>query len=67
MRYIEDDFDLDQFKRSFRQKFIVEVSPGNKILNGVVSAAVWLASLAVAFVLAYFLFRGGQYLIDLVR
>jgi len=62
MKFIEDDFELDEFKKEFKIKFIIQVSPGKKALNVIVTILIWL----LAFLVAYPLFKGGQYLIDLI-
>ena len=64
MKFIEDDFEFAQYKKP-AYKTPDAPSGKNKIFQAVLTVAVWLVSLAMAFVLAYFLFRGGQYLIDL--
>ena len=61
MKFTEDDFDLDEYKKKFNNKNIINVSPKNKALNILVSILVWV----LAFLVAYPLFMGGQYLIDL--
>ena len=61
MKYLEDEFDLEEYKRSFSKRQIVPV----KHKNVFVSFALTLVELALAFTVAYFLFRGGQYLLDL--
>jgi len=60
MKYIEDDFDLAEFKRTFRQKNVVP-ERRNIFMNFVLT----VFELALAFVAAYYLFKGGQYLIDM--
>ena len=93
MKYIEDDFEFNQYKKPAAAKTggkktadfgggksidIVDgmiVDSGGetarfsklpKPLGFIVSGLVWLASLALAFAAAYYLYRGGQYLIDLI-
>jgi len=75
MKYIEDDFELKQYKRPPSIVEPINFSDGGeavrfsglpKPLNYIVSALVWLASLALAFAAAYYLYRGGQYLIDMI-
>jgi len=61
MKFIEDEFDLEEYKRSFNKSRIVPV----KRKNIFVSFFLTLVELALAFTVAYFMFRGGQYLIDL--
>ena len=61
MKYIEDEFDLDEFRESFRLMRIVPV----KNMNIFVKFFLTLAELAVAFTVAYYLYKGGQFLIDL--
>jgi len=65
MKFIEDDFEFIQYKKT--PVTIPDERPSviKKLLRAVLTVAVWLVSLALAFVLAYWLFRGGQYLIDL--
>ena len=61
MKYLEDEFDLDEFKKSFVEKNTVIV----KKRNIFASFFITVAELILAFIMAYILFRGGQYLIDL--
>ena len=65
MKFIEDDFDLEIFKKTTVITPDERPTVKHKLLQAVLTGVVWLVSLALAFVLAYFLFRGGQYLIDL--
>jgi len=66
MKFIEDDFDLDKFKRSFQQKEVAETAPKKNFTKAAVSVLLWLLSLILAFITAYLLFRAGQYLIDML-
>ena len=62
MKYIEDDFDLEEFKKSYMSKIIIRIAPKHKILNIIINILIWVIALLVAIPL----YRGGQYLIDLV-
>jgi len=61
MNFIEDDFDLEEYKKTFAQKIAVEAAPKGGLISALVSVFLWI----LAFLVAYPLFRGGQYLIDL--
>ena len=63
MRYLEDDFDLEAFKKSHyaNQTQSAPVKRGNIFTR----FALTIVELALAFATAYVLFRGGQFLIDL--
>jgi len=61
MKYIEDDFDLEEYKKSLHKNISVETEPKKHAVNILVSVLMWV----LAFLVAYPLFRGGQYLIDL--
>ena len=60
MKYPEDDFELAEFKQSHDKN---RIAPKRR--NIFLSFAMTAAELALAFIVAYFLFRSGQYLIDL--
>jgi len=64
MKFIEDDFDLEKFKKTPGITPEERPSVKKKFFQAIMTGVVWLVSLALAFVLAYFLFRGGQFLID---
>ena len=104
MKYIEDDFEFNQYKKPAAAKTVktggkktddfsggksadfgggksIDIVDGMIVDSGgetarfsklpkplgfIVSGLVWLASLALAFAAAYYLYRGGQYLIDLI-
>jgi len=59
LRYIEDDFDIEDFI-SRRPKNTV---PAKK--NAFLSFFITLGELALAFTVAYFLFKGGQFVLDI--
>ena len=61
MKFTEDDFDLDEYKKELSSKNIIKTTPKNKAINFLISALAWV----LAFLVAYPLFMGGQYLIDL--
>ena len=60
MKYPEDDFELAEFKQAHDKN---QIAPKRR--NIFLSFAMTAAELALAFIVAYFLFRSGQYLIDL--
>ena len=61
MKFIEDDFDLEEFQKSFADKNTVSSVPKNRLFNIAVMILLWL----LAFFVAYPLYIGGQYIIDL--
>ena len=63
MKYLEDDFELDAFKRSFRQSAAVPVKKKNIFIRAIIT----LAEMVLAFAAAYILYKGGQYLIDIIK
>ena len=65
MKYIEDDFDLEEFKKQYGAQPVMDHAPAAATKNKAIDAAITVLLWVLAFLVAYPLFKGGQFLIDL--
>ena len=63
MKFIEDDFELEDIKKTYRATPAVKATPKSTFVSVAETILTWILALLVA----YPLYRGGQYLIDLIR